>query len=264
MNAWVRGALILGALALLTTSACGGPDLATQHRERGDTHLANSEWQKAAEEYDQSLAADPKQEKTWEKKAYAHMQAGEMDKADAALLKTLDLKPDAAKKAEVYRNLAGMYMQKANSEKAEMYFLEAVKIDPKDDTSLGWLGEMHSQKGGARDMKAPAVPDELNKAIGWYDKMIAAKPELPTAYLNKRIAVNKLLDNEKQQKAAADMEAQNAAGDKDKEAEAKARAEKHQARMDELKKQFDELTVKLVEVQKNAPPPAAPGAPAKK
>jgi tetratricopeptide (TPR) repeat protein len=259
MNAWVRGALLIGAIALVgATGACGGPDVATQHRERGDTHLANSEWQKAVEEYEKSIAADPKQEKTWEKIAWAHMQAGEMDKADAALLKTLDLKPDPSKKAEVYRNLAGMYMQKANSEKAEKYFLEAVNIDPKDDTSLGWLGEMYSQKGGARDMKAPAVPDHLNKAIEFYDKMIAAKPELPTAYLNKRIAVNKLLDNERQQKASADMEAQNAAGDKAKEAEAKARSEKHQARMDELKTQFDDLTKKLVEVQKNAPPPAPP------
>src|SRR5687767_13896484 len=98
--------LMLGALARSGTTACNKePDLATVHRDAGNKHLKNSEWKQAADEYGQSLQADPKQEKVWEKKAYAHVQAGDIEQADATLLKSMEFMSDVAKKAEMYRNL---------------------------------------------------------------------------------------------------------------------------------------------------------------
>lgn len=255
MNALGRVVLMIGALALGGTTSCKKePDLATIHREAGDRHLGKSEWKEAAEEYGQSLQADPKQEKIWEKKAYSHREAGDMDQAAAAILKTVDFKPDAAKKAEVYRNLGGMYMPTGGYDKAEKYFNEALKIDPNDDASLSWLAELYSQRGGARDMKAKAVPADLDKALEYYEKVIALKPELPNSYLNERIVMAKYMEYERQQKEAAEQEAQENSKDKDKVEAAKAAAEKHQGRMDEFKKRFDELTKKFSEAQKKAKP----------
>lgn len=259
MKAMARWTL-LGALALSAMACNKEPDQATIHREAGDDFFNKSEWAKAAEEYDKSLAADPKQEKVWERKAFVHMKAGEMDKFEAALLKEAELRTEPAKKAEVYRNIAGVYMQDNKLDKAEPWFNKALEADPNDDQALQWLGELYSQRGGARDMKAAAQPPELEKAIGYYDRLIKIKPDAGVAYLNKRIAVNKLMEWEAQQQRAADIDLQNAGNDKD--AAAQAEVDKHKARVEELKKQFEELTKKLTELAKNPPPPA-PAPPAK-
>jgi tetratricopeptide (TPR) repeat protein len=252
MKALGRVVLVIGALALAGTTACKSePDPATVHSQAGDEHFRNAAWKQAAEEYGLSVQANPKQEKVWEKKAVAHQNDGNLDEAAAAMLKTVDFKPDAAQKAEVCRGLANAYLQKGDADKAEKYFNEALKYDPKDDAALSWLGEIAASRGGARDMKAEAVPAQLDKAMEYYDKVIALKPELPTPYLNKRIVVAKYMEKERKAKEAAEQEAKTNK-DKDKVEAAKKEAEAHQTRIDELKKQFDEFTKQFSEAQKKA------------
>jgi len=244
------------ALALAGAPACdeGPKGPAAEHQKKGDEFLAASDYTKAAEEYGKSLAADPKQEKVWEKKAFSHKEAGDMAAAEEAILKTLDFKADAAKKAEVYANLAGIYMSKNDMEKAEKNFNEAVKLNPNDTGSLKWLGELAARKGGARDMKAPPVEEHLKKAAEYYDKVIALEPNDSGTYVNKRIVVGKLMEAERLKKEAAAKEAEEAvtAKDKAKEDDAKARADKHGAQMDEYKKQLDDLGKKIGEIMKAA------------
>ena len=62
-----------------------------------------------------------------------------------------------------------------------------------------------------------------------------------------------LADYEKRKKEAVEREAQES-GDKAKIEEAKVTAAQHQQRMDNYKKQVDELTKKFSEAQKNAKP----------
>jgi tetratricopeptide (TPR) repeat protein len=152
-------------------------------------------------------------------------------------------------------------MQKQEIERAEKYFNEALSFDPNDDVSLGWLGEIYSTRGGARDGRAAAVPEHLDKAMGYYDKVIAIKPDSLTAYVNKRIILVKYATHEQRQKEAKEQEAKDSAGDKAAVEAAKAAAEKHQARIDELKKQVDEVTKLLTAAQKKAAPPQPPPAP---
>jgi len=244
----------LGALALAGTPACKEepPTPAKIHLDKGDEFLADNKWKEAAEEYGKSVEADPKQEKTWEKKAYCHMMAGELEASEAAALKTMEFRPEPAKKAELYRTIANMYLNKGDRDHAEKSFNEAIKVDPSDDQSMSWIAEIWSQRGGARDMKAPAVPDALSKAIEWYDKVIALKPNDPAAYANKRIALGRLMETEKVAKDAAEKAATDAGKDKAKADEATAEAAKHAAKMDELKKTMDETTKKLVEANKAA------------
>jgi hypothetical protein len=262
MNALGRVVLVLGALALAGTSACKKePDLATVHRRAGDEHFLKGEFKQAAEKYGLSLEADPKQEKVWDKKAVAQQQSGDMAGLEITLVKMAESKPDAAQKAEMYRSLASMFMTKAtaekgdaakaNAEKAEKYFNEAVKVFPQDDVSLAWLGEIYAQRGGARDMAADAAPEHLEKAMAYYDKVIAIKPELPATYINKRIVIKKYMTKTERLKQAAEQEAKTNK-DKDKAEAAKKEIEQHQARLDEFKKQFDELSKQFTEKQKAA------------
>src|SRR5689334_14636367 len=60
MKTSTRIALLVGALALFGP-ACKKPDPAAAHRDAANAFLNKGEWAKAVDEFDQSLAADPKQ-----------------------------------------------------------------------------------------------------------------------------------------------------------------------------------------------------------
>jgi Flp pilus assembly protein TadD len=241
--------LLSGLVAAATPGCKSNP--ATVHREKGKELAAQSDWQKAADEYGLSLEADPKQEDLWEEKAYAHMQLKQFEQVETAMLKLAEFKTEPAKKSEVYRNLGGMYVQNGLNDKAEPLFLQAIKIDPKDDQALSWVAEIYAQKGGARATAAAAKPDALEKSLEYNDKVIALKPTESAAYVNKRIALMKYLEYEQQQKAAAQTDAEK---EKDpvKKKELQTTSDQAQAEFDKRKKQMDEVTQKLSELAKAA------------
>ncbi|MBZ4399447.1 hypothetical protein OWM54_01395 [Myxococcus sp. MISCRS1] len=262
MKRLARVGLMVGVLALGGTVACSEEnDVAKQNRVKGTNHLAKKEYKEATEAYALSLQADPKQEKVWEKKAFAHLELGQMDKASEAVLKILEMKTTPADKAETYRTLASMHMKGGTLEDAEKYFNEALKIEPKDEASLGWIAEIYAQKGGARSMSAPIVKADLEKSLSIYDQVIAINPNSANTYLNKRVVMGRLMEYERQQKDMALSEAAENAKDKTIVDEANARAAEHQKKMDEYQGQFAEMTKKFSEAQKAAKAQAAAGTP---
>ncbi len=270
MKTYTKALWLLGALALAAAApGCKEepPTPAKIHLQNGDKHRVAKEWKQAAEEYGKSLEADPTQDKVWETKAYCHQQDGDMDATAATLVKMAESKKDPVEKAKLMRTVANLWMQKGDMKNAEASFLEAVKLLPTDDESLSWLGEIHSQRGGARDGKAPAVPDELDKALALYEKVAGLKPDAPAAYINQRVALTKLVGYQKKIKDEAEAEATAAGKDKDKAAAATTRADAAKAKMEELQKRMETVTAKLIEANKKAaaaPPPAPAPAPAKK
>lgn len=256
----LRNLFGLVLFAFVLGSACAEPpNPAAEHREKGDAFFRKSQWKEAAAEYAQSLAADPKQPKIWEQKAYAHQQLNESDAADEAYLHTVEGKTPA-EMAEVYRGLAATYMDRKDPERAEKYYLKVVEIDPKDDLSLGWLAEIYAQRGGSR-VKTPGIPELLEKSFVYYDKVIALKPDFANTYINKRIAVTKLYDTEKNIMDTANADLRREKKDKAKIEALKGKADKAKARMDELKKDYDALSAKWDELQKAAKAKAAAAAP---
>jgi tetratricopeptide (TPR) repeat protein len=257
-----RKSLLLGAaaLALGLASSCK-PDPATEHREKAINFANQSQWKEAIDEYALSLQADPKQEKLWEEKAYAHMQLQEDAPFEEAMSKLAELKPDNVKKAEIYRNIGGVYVQKGNADAAEKSFMKAIALNPKDDQSLGWVAEIWAQRGGARAMGVPAKPEALDKALEYTDKVIALKPDETAGYINKRIALTKYIDYWTQQKAAADKEAI-AEKDKAKRQEFLAKGDAALPNIEKYKKMLDDTSAKLAEAAKKPQP--APPAPPKK
>lgn len=267
MRTLARAALILGVLALGTT-ACKKDNPYSIHKQKGDELYKQKNYGEAADEYSQALAAKPDNFKLWEKTAFAYMNAKQMDKAEAALLKLLEPAKEPSEKSEVYKKLANMYMQTGPITKVEQYFLEAYKINPKDESALSWLGEVYSQLGGARDGKATAVPAHLEKAMEYYDQAIAVNPSAPFSYVNKRIALLKLQGFHKQEMDSAQATMDALAKDKKHKDPAKQKelAEDvagHQAQIDAIQVRIDELSAKLKEVNAAtkdsapAPPPTA-------
>lgn len=238
-------------IALGGLTACEKePDKAEIHRRAGHALVKEGQYLEAAAEYDKSLQADPKQEKVWEQKAFALMKGGKNDEAAEALIKTVDFKADQAGKIEVYRNVAGMYLKSATPEKSEKYFLEVLKMDPKDEQSLTWLGELFSQLGGARSNEATPDGVALEKAISYYDQAIAVNPKSVTPLVNKRIALAKYAQHLQKGIADAQQTAIDNKDDKEIVAESEATAAKYTAQLEELKKTMDATSAALTEALK--------------
>ncbi len=248
-----RPALALAVLALL--AACTR-DAAIVHREAGDDLLGRSDFKGAAAEYAQSLALAPGQAQVWSKLAFAKLKSGDRDGAAEALAKQAEAEADPARKADAYRNAAGIYLQNTDQDKAERYLLEAVRVDPADESSLAWLGELASVRGGARVQVGPVVPAELDKAIGWYGRAIALRPDARAAHGNRRIAIVKYLGALEDERAAQTARLKRAGKDAAAAADAKDRIAKAEAKKVELEALLAESNAKL-----SATRSAAAGAP---
>jgi len=196
--------LLLLALMGAVTACKGRQGLGTRERAQGDTLLQAGQFEEAAEHYRRATEANPDDPKLWERRAYALMQVGRMDEAAAALLRTPALGTDVARRAETLRNVAYVYLRSTTPAKAERYFLEALQLAPDDTESLMWLGELASERGGARSKQAEAIVEHLEQAIAYYDRVLALQPESLLATVNKRIAVMKLIRFNEQQKQAAE------------------------------------------------------------
>jgi tetratricopeptide (TPR) repeat protein len=256
----MRRTRTIALVVVLGLLACDKPDPAEVHQNKGDELFVKNQFKAAAEEYRLSLEANPHQKKAdklLEKEAYAYMKAGDTDQAASILLKTMDSKSDPKEKVELLHTIANIYVEKGPPEKVEQYYLEALKIDPKDLDALAWLGEVASQQGGARSGKAGAVPKYLEKAIGYYDQAIAINPNALLPYVNKRIALIKYVEYERLEKEAAERDAQAAKRNSPAAAEAKERAAKAQAKMEELKVQIEPLSAKISEMTKKPGKPDA-------
>jgi hypothetical protein len=56
-----------------------------------------------------------------------------------------------------------MYPSANRGAEAEKYFYQILTLDPKDTAAMGWLGELASERGGARSNTKPPVPSELER-----------------------------------------------------------------------------------------------------
>ncbi len=247
--------LRLVVVAVVALSACKkDPTPSELAHAKGDELYAKADYAGAAKAFDESLVADPKQPvKDYEKAAFSHMKAGNFDRSAELLLATLAQKTDDAGKIETYKNVAGMYMQSAGRpDKAEAYFQKAFELDPKDDQTLAWLGQISKDLGGASATTTEADPKHLDKALERYDALIALTPAVPAPYVNKRIVLIKYIEHLGRLKAEAEKSAEENKADKDVAGDFLETAKKHQARAEELKLVLDDVSKKLGEVMKAA------------
>lgn len=244
----------LTALALLSLTACKDPEPFDVARVKGSELLTKNDFQGAATEYEKSLELKPDQDaKVWDRAAFANMKAGKFDRAAELLEKSLERRPEKTAKLDTLRNIAGMYLQQAgDSANAEKYFQKAVALEPKDEQALGWLAEISSQRGGARQQTAEAQPEHLKIALERYDAVLAINPNKPDAYVNKRIVLVKYIEFLKKQKLSILADADSQKADKEAFEDMQQQATDTQTRIDELMGLLEATTKKLGEVNKAA------------
>jgi tetratricopeptide (TPR) repeat protein len=247
----LRAALLFSLFTLSTVlTGCSKPeDPAVLHRALGNEYARKADWAAAAREYGLSLQAKPQDRKVWELKANAHLRLGQLREAAESLAKPAEYTSDSNAKAEAYRLVASMYVEHREFVEAEKAFAEALKFDPRDELSLSWLGEFASARGGARLMTDPPDPAWLRKAIAYYDQAISVNPENLFTYVNKRIAINKYIVFEQQEKALADRLIQLERRDASKVAAARAHLTESTTRIEGFEKEIEELSKKIKELQ---------------
>jgi tetratricopeptide (TPR) repeat protein len=252
---------------MATSSACDSPyfdrnNPARIHRNAGIAAFKKEKWAEAAEEWKKSLEANPNQRELYEKQAFAASKAGKLDEAAATLKKTAEWKTDPKDKLDITKKIAAMYLQYGKLDKAEEYFKEVLKEVPNDDSTITWLGEIHSAIGGARSAAAPADLGHLEQAIAFYDQALAINPELLTPTVNKRIALFKMRDYWQLKKNAADKEeAALPKRDKKGRAEVHARGLEAQAKLDELAPRVELASTAVTELLKKRQAAADGGTP---
>lgn len=230
-------------------TACSKPEEpAVLHRALGNEYARKAEWAAAAGEYGLSLQANPHDRKVWELKANAHLRLGQLREAAESLVKPAEYTSDPNAKAEAYRLVASMYVEKREFDEAEKAFAEAVRFDPRDELSVSWLGEFASARGGARSMTDPPDPVWLTKAIAYYDQVISLNPNNLFAYVNKRIAITKYIVFEQQEKALADRLIHLERRDAFKVAAARTRLTESTARIEDFEKEIEKLSKKIKEL----------------
>src|SRR4051812_4066766 len=103
---------LAGALLIMVTSGgCDSPyfdrnNPARIHRNKGIEAFKKERWAEAADEWAQSLAANPNQKELYEKQAFAASKAGRLDEAAQTLLKTASFKETEKEKLDVTRKVA--------------------------------------------------------------------------------------------------------------------------------------------------------------
>lgn len=239
----------LFTLSLVLTGCSKPEDPATVHRSLGNEYARKGDWAGAAREYGLSLQANPQDRKVWELKANAHIRLGQLNQAGESLAKPAEYTSDPSVKAEIYRLVASMYVENREFVEAEKAFAEALKFDPRDELSLSWLGEFASTRGGARAAKDPADPVWLKKAIAYYDQAISVNPDNLFTYVHKRVAINKYIAYEQQEKALADRLIQLERRDASKVAAARTRLSECNARIEGFEKEIEKLSKKISELQ---------------
>ena len=239
---------VLSLVGLLT--GCSKPeDPALLHRTLGNDYASNGDWAAAAKEYGLSLQANPREPRVWQLKANAQLNLGQTGEAAESLAKSAEYASDVNAKAEAYRLVAGMYVDRREFVEAEKAFVETLKFAPRDELALAWLGEIASARGGARLVSDPPDPAWLTRAIAYYDQAISVNPKNLFSYVNKRIAIHKYIVFEQQEKTLAERLIQVEHRDASKVAAAQLRLTDSVTQIESFEKQIEELSNKIKELQ---------------
>ena len=196
------------SLALLVVG-CRESEADTHHRaaikayDLGDFATAAAEYDKV---YELNKSLD---ERVQKKGAQAWAKAKEFARS-AAIFERLANTKQGKERADLYREIAAMYMGAAGDfDAAEAWYKKALELEPKDDRIVSWLAELSAIRGGARSQTAEVKPEHLELALTRYDEAIALNPTQLSNYINKRIIFVRFVDYYQKQhtQALADVEA---------------------------------------------------------
>jgi tetratricopeptide (TPR) repeat protein len=158
----VRGMLLLVLATTLSLAACGGGSTAVKEHFTNGNELAQAgQFDKAIEEYQAALQAEPDNVSALTNLGVAYYNTGQLDQAVAQYQAALKIAPNDA---DIHSNLAAAYVQQNNLDEALAEYQRAVELQPDLAQAHYGLGVIYSQQG------------QKDKAIQEFEKFVEFDP----------------------------------------------------------------------------------------
>ncbi|VVH59756.1 hypothetical protein BAZOLSSOX_1017 [uncultured Gammaproteobacteria bacterium] len=149
---------------------------------RGAAYFGLGEYQKAINDYDQAITLNPKDDNAFSNRGTAYTYLGEYQKAINDYDQAITLNP---KNAKHFVNLGIIYANLSEHQKAIENYDQAIALDPKDDNAFGNRGTAYTYLG------------EYQKAINDYDQAITLNPKNAEVFVNRGITYARLGEHQK-------------------------------------------------------------------
>jgi len=122
------------------------PELAEQAKGRGNQHFAKQEWEKAIEEYDKAIEANPNGNGShiyFSNRSACYAELHKYQEALDDAKQSVKLKPDFAK---AYSRLGFAQFKLNDLEEAEKAYKDGLKIEPNNESLKNGLEEITKEK----------------------------------------------------------------------------------------------------------------------
>ncbi len=149
---------------------------------RGAAYFGLGEYQKSINDYDQAITLNPKDDNAFSNRGAAYTYLGEYQKAINDYDQAITLNP---KNAKHFVNLGIIYARLGEHQKAIENYDQAITLNPKDDNAFGNRGTAYTYLG------------EYQKAINDYDQAITLNPKNAEVFVNRGITYARLGEHQK-------------------------------------------------------------------
>jgi tetratricopeptide (TPR) repeat protein len=126
-------ARIMGCTALIAAGDRKATALAIAYNNRGNAYAATGEYNRAIQDFDQSIKLDPAYAKPFNNRGVAYARKGEIDLAIEAYGDAIKLKPNYG---EAFANRAEAYVKQHRYDRAASDYDEAIRLAPNLDAVL--------------------------------------------------------------------------------------------------------------------------------
>lgn len=154
-------------VCLLLISQIGFGQQATNYEAKFDSILKTGNSDALITYFENELIAHPKDETILRWLGFSHLMLNNPDKAELYYLQAIEVNPACAR---CYQNIGRAYTYKGDTKQASIYFNKAIAIDPKDAFIWADRGRLMEMMG-----------DEFG-ALRDYDKAIQLDPQNPDLY----------------------------------------------------------------------------------
>lgn len=144
------------------------PESIDSYFERGNSHLAKGEFDKAIANFSEVIRLDPKNEFAYCNRGSLYGRLGELDKSIADLTEAIKLNP---KQAIAYFGLGHSHVEKGELDKALADYTRAIKLDSKLESVFSVLAIAFANRAISYDEKG-----DNDKALADYDQSIKLDP----------------------------------------------------------------------------------------
>jgi tetratricopeptide (TPR) repeat protein len=156
---------INGCTALIESRVESPTTVAIAHNNRGNAYTAKQEYDRAIQDYDESLKLNPEYARAFNNRGAAYHKKGEDDRAIEDFDRSIQINP---KYAEAFANRAEAYQSKGEYNRAGQDYDEAIRLQPTTLKAV-WNGRCWNR----------AILGELQGALADCNEAIRWEPNVP-------------------------------------------------------------------------------------